>query len=84
MAVGKYKSIKIKKRGKEEYRYCLDCDWEEDEWRKEYPVLNEGNKIDVMMAKEYCEAHLISYSHESCKPTWCSGCGSLKKYVVIV
>ena len=84
MALGKYKSIKIKKDGKERYKYCLDCDWEESKWRLEHPVLHKDNKIDVEMTKEYCDEHIRIYSHESCKPQWCDGCGNLKKYVVIV
>ena len=84
MALGKYKSIKIKKDGKERYKYCLDCDWEESKWRLEHPVLHKDNKIDVEMAKEYCDEHIRIYSHKSCKPQWCDGCGNLKKYMVVV
>ena len=84
MAVGKYKSIKVKNVGKNKYRYCLDCGWEEDKFRLEYPVPHKDNKIDVVRAKEYCDEHLRIYSHKSCKPEWCDGCGNLKKYVVIV
>jgi len=84
MILEKYKSIKTKKVGKDKYRYCLDCDWEEDEWRIEHPALNKNNRIDVKMVKEYCNDHLRLYSHESCKPVWCSGCGNLEKYTVVV
>ena len=80
----KYERIKTKKIGKEKYRYCLDCKWEENEWRIKYPRLHRDNKVDVRLAKEYCEKHKHIYSHHKCEPKWCDKCKYLINYEIII
>ena len=63
--------------------YCNTCDWELDEFEKEYPSMYKKNKRDVELAKEYCEDHERIYGSK-CRPKWCKGCGHLHIYEIIV
>ena len=75
------KIIIAKKRKKS--KVCLSCGYKyNDEWHKEHPPLNENNKIDVKLAKEYCEYQLRIYTHKNCKPVWCDECQNLKEYLI--
>ena len=80
----KNKKLQVKKKGKEEVWYCPDCDWEQDDWEIEHPTLHKNVNVDKERAKEYCETHMYTYSHDSCKPEWCKTCGYLLKYLVVV
>tara|TARA_Y100000593_G_C4081438_1_gene224057 strand:- start:167 stop:292 length:126 start_codon:yes stop_codon:yes gene_type:complete len=38
-------------------KYCKSCDWELDDWEKEYPTLHKDNVVDFNLAKKYCDEH---------------------------
>ena len=38
-------------------QYCKSCDWELDDWEKEYPTFHKDIEFDVKRAKDYCGKH---------------------------
>tara|TARA_Y100000310_G_C20483634_1_gene715868 strand:+ start:548 stop:832 length:285 start_codon:yes stop_codon:yes gene_type:complete len=79
----KPKSVKKRERNSIVDEYCDSCEGNITEYKKRN-VLRKKLKRDREMTKEYCKEHERSHSDQSCKPLWCSDCGYLIKYEVIV
>jgi len=62
-------------------KYCKSCDWELDDWEKEYPTLHKDNVVDFNLAKKYCDEHETIYG-DKCRPIWCRSCKHLKIYQI--
>ena len=45
-------------------------------------VLNNKNKQDVVMAREYCDWHEVYYKEDTCEPIWKDN-GDLDIYIII-
>ena len=51
------------------------------DYDSEQSVLNNNNKRDIEMAREYCDEHEFYYKEHTCEPTWKDN-GDLDMYVV--